>query len=1047
MESSPATGAGVPTTAQNNSTPEPLGIETRGAQYREILCGGKLMASKFRKLSIKWKIFSLSAMVFGLSLTLGFAYFTYQSYWLNVTTSLNGLMNFTDAKQQGVIRFIDQNEKLAQQMANLVMHADARAVRSQFASVVATDVFKREEHPFKDEIVAGKRKIPTWTVYHAIDYVQGGIIRLSSDPKREGQVWNHALDLKPGYSEPYYDGDVPVMTFTAQTSTGAVYIHADARMLTNIVSGEIGNLAGDMGAYYLAGVGKTFDYYLVDKENRLITESRTRPDQFLKGQGSEKPWRTTMQQAGVMCGKSGTYLTDAKCTTGCREVMGFYTGVNGKTMLGASMPFYDSRWTLVVEQEANEILWPMWTMFAEQLAMLLLLSAASIWLYLRLQNRAIIHPLKRLQQAIEDVERTQDFTKPIEITSEDEFGELANAFNRMSHHLDSIYQNLETRVTERTVELEVLNQQIRANLQASRESQEKLRLSEEQSKRALEELQYQKFALDEHAIVLITDVEGTITYVNDRFCRVSGCSREESLGHNPRFLNSGLHPKTFFKDLYRTIAHGEVWHGEIRNRAKSGEFYWVDNSIVPFKGFDGKPYQYVSISTDITQRKNSESDIEKLAFYDPLTALPNRRLLMDRLQHSLTSNIRNDKHGAILFIDMDNFKTLNDTKGHGVGDLLLIEVAQRLKKCVREEDTVARFGGDEFVLLLNNLSALHDEAGAHAKLVAGKILQHLNQPYVLQDYEHSCSPSIGVALFCDHSANAEELLQHADSAMYQSKAGGGNTVRFYDERTQAALLARAELEHELRHALDQQQLALYYQVQVNEDFKPIGAEVLLRWIHPLLGMVSPVQFIPLAEETGLIVPIGDWVLQQACAQLKQWESDPDKRALVLAVNVSVRQFREPDFVQQVQRRVTESGICPACLKLEITESMLAQDVEAIIATMLELKAIGLKFSMDDFGTGYSSLSSIKRLPLDQLKIDQSFVHDILHDDYDRAIVRTVIAMAQSMDLNIIAEGVETETQRSLLALKGCTNYQGYLFGKPLPLNEFEALLRNPTWLA
>jgi len=583
--------------------------------------------------------------------------------------------------------------------------------------------------------------------------------------------------------------------------------------------------------------------------------------------------------------------------------------------------------------------------------------------------------------------------------------------------------------------------------EAQRVSLEHSQRNEEQLKRALEELQYQKFALDEHAIVLITDVEGTITYVNDRFCRISGCSREESLGHNPRFLNSGLHPKTFFKDLHRTIAHGEVWHGEIRNRAKSGEFYWVDNSIVPFKGFDGKPYQYVSISTDITQRKNSESDIEKLAFYDPLTALPNRRLLMDRLQHSLTSNIRNDKHGAILFLDMDNFKTLNDTKGHSVGDLLLIEVAQRLKKCVREEDTVARFGGDEFVLLLNNLSSLHDEASTHAKLVVEKILQHLSQPYVLQNYEHSCSPSIGVALFCDHSANADELLQHADSAMYQSKAGGGNTVRFYDERTQATLLARAEMEHELRHALDQQQLTLYYQVQVNEDHQPIGAEVLLRWIHPVLGMVSPVQFIPLAEETGLIVPIGDWVLQQACAQLKQWESDADKCALVLAVNVSVRQFREPDFVQQVRQLVAKSGICPSCLKLEITESMLARDVEAIIATMLELKAIGLKFSMDDFGTGYSSLSGIKRLPLDQLKIDQSFVHDILHDDHDRAIVRTVIAMAQSMDLNIIAEGVETEAQRSLLALKGCTNYQGYLFSKPLPLNEFEALLRNPTWLA
>lgn len=583
--------------------------------------------------------------------------------------------------------------------------------------------------------------------------------------------------------------------------------------------------------------------------------------------------------------------------------------------------------------------------------------------------------------------------------------------------------------------------------EAQRINLEHSQRNEEQLKHALEELQYQKFALDEHAIVMITDVEGTITYVNDRFCRISGYSHEESLGHNPRFLNSGLHHKTFFKDLYRTIAQGEVWHGEIRNRNKSGEYYWVDNSIVPFKGFDGKPYQYVSISTDITQRKNSETDIEKLAFYDPLTALPNRRLLMDRLQHSLTSNIRHDKHGAILFIDMDNFKTLNDTKGHGVGDLLLIEVAQRLKKCVREEDTVARLGGDEFVLLLDNLSSLQNEAGAHAQLVADKILQRLNQPYVLKDYEHHCSPSIGVALFCDHSANADELLQHADSAMYQSKAAGRNTVRFYDERTQSVLMARAELEHELRHALEKQQLALYYQVQVNEDYQPIGAEVLLRWMHPALGIVSPVQFIPLAEENGLIVPIGYWVLQQACAQLKQWESDPDKRALVLAVNVSVRQFREPDFVQQVQRLVTEGGIHPARLKLEITESMLAHDVEAIIATMLELEAIGLKFSMDDFGTGYSSLSSIKRLPLDQLKIDQSFVRDILHDNQDKAIVRTIISMAQSMDLNIIAEGVETEVQRSLLVIKGCTNFQGYLFSKPLPLKEFEALLRNPTWLA
>jgi EAL domain-containing protein (putative c-di-GMP-specific phosphodiesterase class I) len=326
--------------------------------------------------------------------------------------------------------------------------------------------------------------------------------------------------------------------------------------------------------------------------------------------------------------------------------------------------------------------------------------------------------------------------------------------------------------------------------------------------------------------------------------------------------------------------------------------------------------------------------------------------------------------------------------------------------------------------------------------VSLKVLQALNQPYVLQENEHHSSPSIGVAMFCGNTASADDLLKRADSAMYQSKAAGRNTVRFYDERTQALLVARSELALELRHALEKKQMELHYQVQVNEDYQPIGAEVLLRWVHPQLGMISPVQFIPLAEETGQIVPIGYWVLQQACAQLKQWEANVLTRELVLAVNVSVRQFRESDFVQQVQRIVMEMGIEPRYLKLEITESMLAHDVEEIIATMQQLKAIGLKFSMDDFGTGYSSLTNIKRLPLDQLKIDQSFVRDIFHDEGDKVIVRTIIAMASSLAMNIIAEGVETEQQRSLLALMGCTNYQGYLFGKPLPLIAFETLLRK-----
>jgi diguanylate cyclase (GGDEF)-like protein/PAS domain S-box-containing protein len=567
-----------------------------------------------------------------------------------------------------------------------------------------------------------------------------------------------------------------------------------------------------------------------------------------------------------------------------------------------------------------------------------------------------------------------------------------------------------------------------------------LQESEKVSKSTLMELQLQKLALDEHAIVSITDVTGTITYANERFCRITQYTREELLGKNHSLLNSGIHPKGFFKNMFRVIAHGEVWHNEVCNRAKDGSLFWLDMTVVPFLNEKNKPYQYIAIRTDITARKNSEEATLRLAFYDPLTNLPNRRLLMDRLQRSLSVNSRNNEHGAILFIDLDNFKNLNDTKGHGVGDLLLIEVGTRLKNCVRDEDTVARLGGDEFVVMLENLGNKADPASAHAEHVAHKILLELNKPYLLNGYEHYSSPSIGATLFCDSSKSVDDLLKHADSAMYQSKNAGRNTIRFYDPRTQALLVARNELEAALRHALDNQELQLYYQIQVNKDQQAIGAEVLLRWNHPTVGKVAPEQFIPLAEETGLIVPIGLWILQTACMQLKKWQGQTLTSGLVLSVNVSVRQFREKNFVQQVQKVITDNGINPALLKLEITESMIMDNVDATICTMNELKALGLKFSMDDFGTGYSSLSSIKRLPLDQIKIDQSFVRDIEHDPNDKAIVRIIIAMASSMNLDIIAEGVETAEQLRLLTLKGCTNYQGYLLSEPVPVEQFEALL-------
>jgi diguanylate cyclase (GGDEF)-like protein len=406
----------------------------------------------------------------------------------------------------------------------------------------------------------------------------------------------------------------------------------------------------------------------------------------------------------------------------------------------------------------------------------------------------------------------------------------------------------------------------------------------------------------------------------------------------------------------------------------------------------------------------------------------------------MASSARSNIRGALLFIDLDNFKLINETLGHDLGDFLLLQVALRLNVCVRESDSVARLGGDEFVVLLEGLSTSDVEAAAQAKTVAEKIRALLNQPYQLGSHEHHGSCSIGVTLFKDAEQGTEELLKQADIAMYQSKNAGRNTLSFFDPRMQEIVSARALLENDLRKALDRKQLQLYYQIQVDSSSHTTGAEALIRWTHPERGMVSPAQFIPLAEETDLILPIGLWVLETACAQLKAWEQDVLTRELVLSVNVSVKQFRQPNFVAQVEEVVQRYDINANLLKLELTESMFLDDIETMIATMNALNKMGIRFSLDDFGTGYSSLQYLKRLPLAQLKIDQSFVRDLVSDDSDKAIVRTIIAMAHSLKLMVIAEGVETEQQRQLLFNKGCVHYQGYLFGKPMPIGQFQKLL-------
>jgi diguanylate cyclase (GGDEF)-like protein/PAS domain S-box-containing protein len=540
--------------------------------------------------------------------------------------------------------------------------------------------------------------------------------------------------------------------------------------------------------------------------------------------------------------------------------------------------------------------------------------------------------------------------------------------------------------------------------------------------------------------ILITDADGIVLRVNQAFTETTGYTAEDIVGKTPRILKSGRHDAAFYQEMWRSLSETGRWEGEIWDRRKNGETYPKWLSITAIKLHDGTVSNYVATQTDISARKSAEEAVKHLAYFDALTELPNRRLLNDRLQQAIATTNRTGKAGAILFIDLDNFKSLNDSMGHEVGDILLQLVAQRLIASVREGDTVSRLGGDEFVVVLEGLSEKEADAATQAELIGLKILTALQQPFVLVSYEHWSTCSIGASLFKNQPQLIEDLLKQADIAMYQAKKAGRNTLRFFDPLMQESINVHFALEKELHAAFEAKQFELYYQVQVDNAYRPLGAECLIRWIHPERGLVAPNLFIPLAEEVGLILLMGNWVLETACAQLEKWQPDVKTRQLVLAVNVSAKQFHQKDFAQQVIALVNKYNIDPKLLKLELTESMLVDDVENTIATMNTLRKFGIQFSLDDFGTGYSSLQYLKRLPLDQLKIDLSFVKNIVQDSSDRAIVRTIIAMAQSLNIDVIAEGVEVEEQRQILINKGCIHFQGYLFSKPLPLSKFESLL-------
>jgi diguanylate cyclase (GGDEF)-like protein/PAS domain S-box-containing protein len=529
--------------------------------------------------------------------------------------------------------------------------------------------------------------------------------------------------------------------------------------------------------------------------------------------------------------------------------------------------------------------------------------------------------------------------------------------------------------------------------------------------------------------------DGLFLEVNDGFVKLMDWSREETLGRTAIEMNMWRNPQDRERLVNSLQRYGYCKNLEADFVTKSGRVVTCLMSAHTME-LNGQTC-ILSVTRDITARKEAEARINNLAFFDSLTELPNRRLLLDRLKHAVASSARTGSYSALLFIDLDNFKTLNDTLGHDMGDLLLQQAAKRLLDCVREGDTVARLGGDEFVLLLESLSADSQEAARGAETVGEKIVAALNEPYSLAGFSGHSSPSIGVTIFADHEGSLEELLKRADLAMYQAKEAGRNTLRFFEPEMQAAVTTRAALELDLRKGVQNEEFVLHYQPQMDHRGNITGVEALVRWQQQQRGLVPPMMFIPLAESTGMILQIGRWVLVTACAQLRAWSEQPKMNALSIAVNVSARQFYQHDFVEQVLSILAQTGANPKRLKLELTETLLVSNVEDVITKMQMLKAIGVGFSLDDFGTGYSSLSYLKRLPLDQLKIDQSFVRDILSDPNDAAIAKMVIALAGSLGLAVIAEGVESASQREFLATQGCYAYQGYLFSKPIPIGEFE----------
>ncbi len=556
-----------------------------------------------------------------------------------------------------------------------------------------------------------------------------------------------------------------------------------------------------------------------------------------------------------------------------------------------------------------------------------------------------------------------------------------------------------------------------------------------------EDLKIAAIAFQTHEAIMVTDADSNILRINNAFTRIMGYTEQEVINRNPRMLASGRHESVFYKNFWKKLEESGKWSGEIWNRRKNGEVFPEWQSVSAVQNDDGDITHYISFFSDISEFKSAEKEIEQLAFYDSLTELPNRRLLHERLEHELNIAARTRQSAVLFFLDLDQFKHINDSLGHSVGDLLLIETANRLQALIRSSDTAARLGGDEFIVLLGAEKKSQQALLRQANVVAEKIIEAISQPYSINEHELFISTSIGITLLTGTEESPEELLKRADTAMYQAKEAGRNTFRFYRQSMQEAADSRLCIERQLRTAIENDEFSVLYQPQLSDKNKVVGAEALIRWNNDTVGFVPPNEFISIAEETGLIIPIGQWVVKTVCKQVKSIEQDGLDISHI-AINISAKQFCQHDFVPMLIDCVAAEGVAPSKIMLEITEGVFLGNLEEAIEKMNLLKTSGFSFSIDDFGTGYSSLTYLKRLPFDQLKIDQSFVRGLVNNQTDAAIVKAIVVMAKSMGLNLIAEGVETERHLSFLSNYGCYHFQGYYFSRPLPEQQLHAFIRE-----